>query len=266
MSAALAAADIATRLLGGAGHFSAVVEATEPGLIAGTTFVDLSESLGADGTWRLLVREGEAVTAGQSLAELAGPAERLGMAEDYIMGPLGFASGIATRAAEFRMAAPASLSIACGGWKKLPAALKPLLRAGLEAAGVLPRLVDGQFVYVAKNAVIMLGGVERAIAAGIAVGHGPVAIQVKSVGEAIAAVQFGARIVMVDTGRIEDLTEIHDVLSDIRMRSQIQLAFGGGVQLADLEAASRAGADAVDVGRAILDAPLLDLRMRVLPQ
>ncbi len=266
MSATPAAADIAARLLGGAGRFRAVIEATEPGLLAGTAFVDPADSLGLDGTWRLLVQEGEAVAAGQSLVELAGPAEQLGVAEDFIMGPLGFASGVASRAAMFRKAAPASLTVACGGWKKLPASLKPLLRAGLAVAGVLPRLVDGQFVYVAKNSVIMLGGIETAITAGLAVGHGPVAIQVKSVEEAIAAIQFGAGIVMVDTGRIQDLAEIHEALLKRGSRSQIRLAFGGGVRLTDLEGVAQAGADAVDVGRAILDAPLLDLRMRVLPQ
>jgi len=264
VTAGTGAADIAERLLGGAGRFRAVIEATEPGLIAGTAFVDPADTLGPEGEWRLLVAEGAAVEAGQPIAELIGPAARLGIAEDYVMGPLGFASGIATRAAQFRSAAPASLSISCGGWKKLPAALKPLLRAGLAVAGVLPRLVEGEFVYVAKNAVIMLGGVARAIRAGISVGHGPVAIQVKTVAEALDAVGHGARVVMVDTGNIADLAAVHGALSQRGMREAVLLAFGGGAGIDDLAPAASAGADAIDVGRAILGAPLLDLRMRVL--
>ena len=265
MSAATSAADIATRLLGGApGLYRAVIEATEPGLVAGTGFVDPGAALGPEGRWRLLVAEGERVAAGQPLVELIGPAPSLGIAEDYVLGPLGFASGIAQRAAQFREAAPPGLSVACGGWKKLPHALKPLLRAGLAVASVLPRLVAGDFVYVAKNAVILLGGVPSAIAAGRAVGHGPVAIQVKSVAEAVTAVELGAGVVMVDTGDLADLAAVHAELTRRGQREGLTLAFGGGVRLEDLGHAAASGADAVDVGRAILDAPLLDLRMRVI--
>ena len=259
-----AAAGIAGRLLGGAtGLYRAVVEACEPGIIAGTQFVDPTDMLGEGGSWRLLVAEGASVTAGQPLIELIARATHLGVAEDYVLGPLGFASGIATRAKSFREAAPQGLSIACGGWKKLPLALKPLLRAGLAVSGILPRLVDGDFVYVGKNAVIMLGGVGQAIAAGVAVGHGPVAVQVKSVEEAVSAVRTGAGIIMVDTAELADLADVHRELTRLDLRSKVRLAFGGGVRLQDLGPAAEAGADAVDVGRAILDAPLLDLRLRV---
>ena len=132
-----------------------------------------------------------------------------------------------------------------------------------SVAGVLPRLVDGDFVYVGKNAVIMLGGVDEAIAAGRAVGHGPVAVQVKSVAEAVSALRSGAGIIMVDTADLADLAAVHAELLRLGQREQVRLAFGGGVRLQDLGPAAAAGADAVDVGRAILDAPLLDLRLRV---
>ena len=75
MSPAPAAADIAGSLLGGAtGLYRAIVEACEDGIIAGTGFVDPSGSLGPNGSWRLLVAEGDAVSAGQPLIELIGEA------------------------------------------------------------------------------------------------------------------------------------------------------------------------------------------------
>lgn len=259
-----AAPTIAAQLFAGIdGQFEAVVEATEPGLVAGTQFVVPAASPANCGHWRLLVDEGQAVAAGQPLVSVIGTATELGIAEDYVLGALGFASGIATRAAQFRAAAPAGLSIACGGWKKLPPALKPMLRAGLAAAGILPRLVDGDFIYVSKNAVTMLGGVDKAVAAGRAIGHGPVAIQVRNVDEALFAVRAGAGVIMVDTGRLKDLADVHAALLTQGLRANLRLAFGGGVRIDDLVPAAAAGADAVDVGRAILDAPLLDLRMRL---
>jgi len=259
-----AAPTIAAQLFAGVdGQFEAVVEATEPGLVAGTQLVDPATSPANCGHWRLLVDEGQAVAAGQPLVSVIGTATELGIAEDYVLGALGFASGIATRAVQFRAAAPAGLSIACGGWKKLPPALKPMLRAGLAAAGILPRLVDGDFIYVSKNAVTMLGGVDKAVAAGRAIGYGPVAIQVRNVDEALFAVRAGAGVIMVDTGQLQDLADVHAALLTQGLRANLRLAFGGGVRIDDLVPAAAAGADAVDVGRAILDAPLLDLRMRL---
>jgi nicotinate-nucleotide pyrophosphorylase (carboxylating) len=258
------AADIAQRLFATVdGQYRAVVETTEAGLIAGLRFVDPEAVPASAGRWRLLVDEGAPVSAGTELVEIVGAAHELGVAEDYVLGPLGFAGGIATRAAAFRAAAPHGLSLACGGWKKLPHALKPLLRAGLAAAGLLPRLVEGDFVYMSKNAVTLLGGVERAIRAGMAVEHGPVAVQVKSVDEAMFAYRAGGRIIMVDTGDIADLAAVNEALVGAGCRDEVHLAFGGGVRLEDLGAVRAAGADAADIGRAILDAPLLDLRMTI---
>jgi nicotinate-nucleotide pyrophosphorylase (carboxylating) len=47
------------------------------------------------------------------------------------------------------------------------------------------------------------------------------------------------------------------------MRSKVKLAFGGGVKLSDLPKLQDEDLDIVDMGRAILDAPLLDLRYDV---
>jgi len=259
-----AAQDMAARLFRDvSGTHEAIVEATEPGLLAGTGFLDPARAPAPAGRWELLAAEGADVAAGQPLVRVTGTAAEIGVAEDDILGSLGFASGIAARARAVRAAAPAGLAVACGGWKKLPAALKPLLRAGLAAAGILPRLVEGDFVYLGKNAVTLLGGVDRAIAAGRAVDHGPVAIQVRNVTEALHAVEQGAGVIMVDTGEIADLRDVAGALEERGARRAIRLAFAGGVRVEDLAEVHACGADAVDMGRAILDAPLLDLRMRV---
>jgi nicotinate-nucleotide pyrophosphorylase (carboxylating) len=265
MTAKAKAADIAQMLFRDVkGLHRAVVETTETGRVAGLGFVDPALAPAEAGKWRVLVNEGAEVGPGAALVEIIGKAHELGIAEDYVLGPIGFASGIATRAAAFRAAAPEGLSLACGGWKKLPAPLKPMLRAGLAAAGLLPRLVEGDFVYMSKNAVTLLGGVQAAIASGLRVGHGPVAVQVKSVDEAMFAYGAGGRIIMVDTGIVADLAAVNKALTEAGQRNDVHLAFGGGVRLEDLRAVRAAGADAADIGRAILDAPLLDLRLRVI--
>jgi nicotinate-nucleotide pyrophosphorylase (carboxylating) len=245
------------------GTHRALVKTTEPGVIAGLSLLNPGAAPGPVGAWKTLVEEGMRVEAGAAIVEVTGTASEIILAEDHVLGPIGFASGVATRAGVFARMCPPGLHIACGGWKKLPFMLKPMLHAGLTAAGILPRLIEGDFLYVGKNSVRLLGGVERAIAAGIKVGHGPVAVQVKDAGEALFAARAGAGVIMVDTGDIGDLEEAHRSLVAAGLRDGRKLAFGGGVRIDQLVAARDAGADAVDVGRAIIDAPLLDLRMEV---
>lgn len=240
-----------------------MVSATEPGVVAGTALLARSAAALPAGRWTALVPDGTTVVPGQPLVEVSGSAAQLAAAEDYVMGPLGYASGIATRARQVTSAAPPGLRVVCGAWKKLPAALKPLLRAGLAAAGVAPRLLDGDFVYVDKNVVRLLGSVHAAVAAARTAAHGPVAVQVGSAEQAVTAARAGARAVVVDTGSLADLTAADRALRDAGLRGAVLLAFAGGVTVDTLAEARTAGADVVDIGREILNAPLLDLRFEV---
>jgi nicotinate-nucleotide pyrophosphorylase (carboxylating) len=68
---------------------------------------------------------------------------------------------------------------------------------------------------------------------------------------------------MVDTGELEDLATAAATLRRANWENKIKLAFAGGVTASELETVIAAGADIVDVGRAIIDAPLLDYRLDV---
>jgi nicotinate-nucleotide pyrophosphorylase (carboxylating) len=257
---------LSDRLLGALnGRHRALVRATESGVLAGTALLAPDAGVPA-GRWTALVPDGTPVQPGQPLVDVSGSAVELAAAEDYVMGALGYASGIATRARQVAGAAPGGLRVVCGAWKKLPAALKPLLRAGLAAAGVAPRLLDGAFVYVDKNVVRLLGGIDPAVAGARSLHHGPVAVQVENAGQAVSAARGGARAVVVDTGSLADLAAADAALRVAGLRADIVLAFAGGVTTETLVGAHAAGADVVDVGRAILNAPLLDLRFEVIEE
>lgn len=245
------------------GRRRAVVSATVAGRVAGLGLLDTHRPAAPAGRWTSVVAEGAWLQPGEPIVEITGSAGEVAVAEDHVLGPLGLASGIAMAAAPLREACPPGLRLSCGGWKKLPAALKPLLRAGLAVAGVTPRLVPGDFVYVPKTSVRMLGGPVAATAAAAALDHGPVSIQVTSVDEAIAVARAGAGIVMVDDGRLDTLRAVHQALGERGLRDALMVAFAGGVTADDLLPARTAGADIVDIGRAILDAPLWDLHVDV---
>ena len=95
-----------------------------------------------------------------------------------------------------------------------------------------------------------------------------VAVQIRGetgpiAGEAAAACNAGARVLMVDTGNVEDLLDVVDAANRHGFRQEVKIAFGGGVTSEILEEVVRGGADIIDIGRAIIDAPILDFRLDV---
>ncbi len=89
---------------------SFVPETTEPGIVAGLVLLDPLQSPADAGQWQVMVHEGQQVEAGAVLVEIQRSAAQIGIAEDYMVGPLGFASGIASRAARFKAACPPGLA------------------------------------------------------------------------------------------------------------------------------------------------------------
>lgn len=252
---------ITAELVGGlTKSYTAVMSPTEPGLVAGTALVH-PPSTDPVGQWDIVAVEGENADPGQPLVFIEGSAWEISIAEDHVLGVLGFAGGIARRGVEIKAAAPDGLRIVCGGWKKLPAALKPVLRAGLDVAGLSHRLLDGDFVYVGKNQVSMFGGVSAAVTAARQLDNGPVSVQIVDVAQALEAVDAGAAVVMVDTGELADLEAVASALH--ARIDDVGVAYAGGVNAVQLRRIANLGADIVDIGRAVLDAPLWDLHLEL---
>jgi nicotinate-nucleotide pyrophosphorylase (carboxylating) len=81
--------------------------------------------------------------------------------------------------------------------------------------------------------------------------------------EAKRAVELGATTVFVDTGVPADIKPVAEALESMGERERIMVAFAGGVREGDLDELIRLGADALCIGRSIVDAPLLDMRLTV---
>ena len=81
--------------------------------------------------------------------------------------------------------------------------------------------------------------------------------------EAADAVENGADIVFIDTGRPGDLSCVVDKLRQLGWRNRVRIAFGGGIRLEDVASLKALDADILDIGRPIIDAPMLDMRLEV---
>jgi nicotinate-nucleotide pyrophosphorylase (carboxylating) len=244
---------------------TAVLSAAESGMVVHTgAAAAAAAALGM--TVDHCLCEGKPVEPGDEVLRVTGSPLQIALAEERLVGLVAKPSGIATATNRFVDRAGGRVQIVSGAWKKLPFSQKEMIRSAITAGGAAPRIADWPFAYLDKNFVTMLGGVAGALNAVAA--HPELAgyqriIQVVNVDDACVAARGGADIVFVDTGRIRDVSATARALSATGLRDRVQLAFGGGVQLIDIDQLRDLDVDIVDIGRAIVDAPLLDMTFRV---
>ena len=245
----------------------AAIVADEEGIVAGVSLArSEAEKLGV--LVMEIVGEGTCVKRGDELARLAGTPRQIVMAEDVLIGALAKASGIASRAREFVTRANGRPRVVSGGWKKMPPAMKEMIRSAVAVGGAQPRIVPGPFAYLDKNYVELLGGIRQSLAAVAHLEGVAKVVQVKGryddlASEACEAADHGADVVFIDTGRAEDVARATALLTRRGLRAKVQVAFGGGVRLEDLDALKALDLDLLDIGRQIVDAPLLDMRLEI---
>jgi nicotinate-nucleotide pyrophosphorylase (carboxylating) len=211
--------------------------------------------------------DGDVVDEGQQIATVIGNPVQVVAAEERIIGTLSKSSGIATAARRIRIEMGSACQVVSGGWKKMPAEIKNLIRQAALDGGIGVRITEEPFVYLDKNYVRILGGVREAVRSALPLKR-VVVVQIRGetkriADEALEAAESGAKIVMVDTGRATDLDEASRALRSSRHRSGVRLAFGGGISQMEIKSLGNMDVDIVDIGYAILDAPCLPMRFDV---
>jgi len=248
--------------------FRASLISLEEGIAAGQkVFVSRAERLGAD--FEILKEEGAKILRGEPVLQLKGTAKQITLAEERLIGWILKASGIATAASSAKRLAGGKFEVISGGWKKMPFSLKNYVRDAIRAGGVRFRICEDPFIYLDKNYVAMLGGIRKALISDTKFENRVKVIQLKTHDEKLAdeskvAVRFGANILMIDTGRKGDIATVSRTLRRAGLRIKVKLAYAGNIELCDLPQLQKEDLDMVDIGRAIVDAPLLDMRLEVI--
>jgi nicotinate-nucleotide pyrophosphorylase (carboxylating) len=211
---------------------------------------------------------GDKIKCFDVVAVLEGTAMQLALGEERLIGWISKSSGIATSALKAKIAAGNNLKVVSGAWKKMPFPIKDLVRRAIEDGGIHSRISKKPFIYLDKNYVKILGGIEAALLFVKDWKHFTKIIQLKSTGkrlrqEASVASQLGVHIIMIDTGQKEDIKMVDLVLRQQRLRHKVKIAFGGNIKIEDLKKLRKFPVDIVDIGKAIVDAPLLDMRMDI---
>lgn len=247
--------------------FTARIIAEGDGIVSGAGRLRELLAAQAVGT-EILTADGAAIRAGEAVAALRGTAKQIAVAEESVIGVLAKFSGIASAASRACEAAGPELKVVCGAWKKMPAEIKTAVREAITHGKAAFRITDEPFLYLDKNFVRMLGGVEATLRAVAAIGDKKKVIQLKGSGgdivsEALSAARHGADIIMIDTGRTEDVALVNKALQDAGCRDRVRLAFAKGIRLEAISELKNKGIDILDIGVAIVDAPLLDMKLEV---
>jgi len=247
--------------------FSFKITAKEAGILSGVgKLKELAAQIGLEVL--AVAEEGEELVPGKAVLKAKGNAEMVAQAEELLLGAIGKPSGVATAAAAIVKQA-GQVKVVCGAWKKVSQAVKDELRQAALTGGAGQRISDKPFIYLDKNYIRMFGDVHTAVSRARSFdAERLIVAQIRGetqniVEEARAAVGAGAGILMVDTGLRADLEAVKHVAEVEGWRENIQLAFAGGVVMEDLEKIVALKPEIIDVGRAILDAAMLDFSLDV---
>lgn len=247
---------------------TASIIADDDGIIAGMTSARReTDKLGLSLLMRL--NNGSHVKKGDQIIRFAGSPKQVVMAEDVLIGLLAKPSGIATSAHRFSKATGGRPKVVSGAWKKMPVQLKDIIREAVIVGGASCRIEAGPIAYLDKNYIEMLGGIKKSLASVAHLNNCSKVVQVKGrygdvASEACEAAQSGANIVFIDTGKPADVRPVVERLLKLGLRNKVKLAFGGGISIKTLSELKALDLDIVDIGRQIVDAPILDMRLEIL--
>jgi nicotinate-nucleotide pyrophosphorylase (carboxylating) len=151
----------------------------------------------------------------------------------------------------------------------MPLSQKEPIRRAVAVGGAHIRISRDPFVYLDKNYIKILGGISKALEAISAMEDRRKVAQIKGrhgsiLEEASEAVEFGADILHIDTGNTGDVERVVRELVRQGLRGRVRIAFSGNIRLEDVDELREMDVDILDIGRQIVDAPLLDMRLEVI--
>lgn len=247
---------------------TAAISVDEEGIVSGIASAKEEASKLGLSVLRI-VPEGSELRKGDEVIRFSGTPRQIVMAEEILIGLMAKPSGIATHADKFVKATGGRPKVVCGAWKKMPPSLKDMIREAVITGGALSRIEPHPFAYLDKNYVELLGGIKKSLETVAYLSNVSKVVQVRGryqdiVSEACEAAESGAQIVFIDSGKPDDVRPIVERLKQLGLRDKVKIAFGGGVNLEAIGELKTLDIDILDIGRQIVDAPLLDMRLEII--
>ncbi|WP_236200400.1 carboxylating nicotinate-nucleotide diphosphorylase [Pseudomonas pseudonitroreducens] len=252
--------DITAQLIPAERDASARIITRENATVAGTAWVDeVFRQVDPRVQVRWQVRDGEQVSADQTLFTLEGPARALLTGERSALNFLQLLSGTASRARHYANLVDGTGVKLLDTRKTLPG-LRLAQKYAVTCGGCHNHRIGLFDAFLIKeNHIAACGGIAQAIAAAHRIAPGkPVEIEVEDLAELRQALDAGADIIMLDE------------LSQDDMRTAVALTAGrakleasGGITESTLRSIAETGVDYISIGTLTKDIKALDLSMRL---
>lgn len=214
-------------------------------------------------------KEGHAIAKGKSIGKVIATPKKMALAEEKIIGMLSKFSGIATAAKKAVVMSEGKIEIVSGSWKKMPPAIKDGIRKAIVAGGASFRITSNNMIYLDKNYITMLGSIPKALNTVKDYKDHTKVIQIKGKQISISeetqqALENGCNLLMVDTGNLNDLVMCSDTVKAMDYQGKVKIAFAGGVKIDKIKEMLSYDIDILCIGKEIVDALLLDIKLDVI--
>lgn len=249
--------DITAALIPEAARCDAMVISRENATVCGVAWFDaVFQQL--DSTIQVIwhVKDGDAVTANQTLCSLHGPARALLSGERAALNFLQTLSGTATTARRYADMVQ-GIPIKILDTRKTLPGLRSAQKYAVRCGGCYNHrqgLYDG--ILIKENHILATGSATQAVAAA-RVYDWPVEVEVETLTEVREALEAGADILLLDNF---DLEQIRAAV--ILNKGQAKLEVSGGVSLDNLRAVAETGVDFISIGAITKNVQAIDLSMR----
>jgi len=240
---------------------TAAIVSREPGIVAGLPLATAAFRLIGDGVkFEPLLADGAAISPGDVIARVAGPARLVLSAERTALNFLTHLCGIATLTAAFVDAIAGTGAKITDTRKTLPG-LRALEKYAVRCGGGSNhRFGLGDAVLIKDNHIAVAGGVRQVLDAAKAnLGHlVAVEIEVDTLAQLEGALAAGAKIVLLDNMDVETLTRAVAINA-----GRAVLEASGGVKLDRVRAIAQTGVDYISTSQITAAAPPLDLGLDI---
>ncbi|PTB88493.1 nicotinate-nucleotide diphosphorylase (carboxylating) [Pseudidiomarina aestuarii] len=252
--------DITAQLIEADRYAEARVITREPAVICGVDWVnEVFAQLGGEVELQWHVKDGEAVSADQTLFELRGPARAILTGERTALNFLQTLSGVATTTAKYVKYLEESHTQLLDTRKTIPG-LRTALKYAVVCGGGHNHRVGLYDAYLIKeNHIFACGGIAAAITQARKLQPNKVVeVEVENLAEYSEALTAGADIIMLDN------FSLADIYTAVEQRNQhTKLEVSGNITSDRLAELSRTGVDYISSGALTKNIQSIDLSLRI---
>ena len=252
--------DVTAQLIGADLQASGNIITREDGILCGTAFaLEAFQQIDPSCHVEWHSQDGDAVTAGNPLCTLSGPARALLTAERTALNFLQLLSGTATTAGHYA-ARVAHTSVKLLDTRKTLPGLRLAQKYAVTCGGCHNHRIGLFDAFLIKeNHIAAAGGIAEAVAAARKVAPDkPVEVEVENENELYEALTAGADRIMLDNFT---LAALRDAVTHTGGRAELEAS--GNVTGETLVAIAETGVDFISIGALTKHAKALDLSMRI---